>query len=658
MWDRLRGRVHKKKANEHQQILSQQQEATLLDWIDYQATIAKPLDRDSIRSLVFNISGVVPGLNWIYRFEQRHPEICASRPGNLDPKRAQNFNPTNVAHFYKLLKDVYDAYPNLPPEHVWNMDEKGVQFGGGRKRSKKYYHLRSLKKSKFYRVRSDNLELMTVIECVSPSGLFIPPSFVLSSGPTPSFPDLSGKIGAIATSPNGWTDNEIGTAWFIETFIPFANNHKVTDAPILLLLDGHNSHESDAFRKAAFEHNIIVIAFPSKCTHKLQPLDVVIFAQTQRHWSNHCDNRIVHHVKMDRYNIIQEYMEIHPQSMMPELLRSAFSITGIFPFNDTLFTDDDFAPAKSFSNSMHVPQSFPAEVPTSSPAASDASDMELSSNESDSAEDVAEDAPAAQTHFSWETDSDDFDDEHPSYLTASASAATPTEALTPSRLIVPAAVPITGTITSPSPLMHATRTTLASCPSLITSSTPPVPTPPTVSHYVGTSNDAGPYATCTSSYFTRSQASQITSLSLNSSPALSVSLALDPIESPQPQSVQELLGENRRLRLTVELMKREAEKEKANNAAINAHCTIMTRAATTAKADLDRQKRVTRRPVKTSARYVAHPAIEDEWNASQLAKAQRAKETAEMEAQKATEEALREARIQLEIQTRTFSSEF
>jgi hypothetical protein len=90
---------------------------------------------------VFDISGVVSGLNWIYWFEQRHPEICASQPGNLDPKHTQNFNPMNVAHFYKLLKDIYNAYPNLPPEHVWNMDKKGVQFGGGRKHLKKYYHL-------------------------------------------------------------------------------------------------------------------------------------------------------------------------------------------------------------------------------------------------------------------------------------------------------------------------------------------------------------------------------------------------------------------------------------------------------------------------------------------------------------------------------------
>ena len=95
---------------------------------------------------------------------------------------------------------------------------------------------------------------------------------------------------------------------------------------------------------------------------------------------------------------------------------------------------------------------------------------------------------------------------------------------------------------------------------------------------------------------------------------------------------------------------------KANNDASNAHCTIMTHVAMTARADLDRQKCKTRRPVKTSARYVAHPAIEDEWNAAQQEKAQHAKEAAEMEAQKATEEALHEACIQMEIQMRTFSS--
>src|SRR5216683_3510923 len=108
--------------------------------------------------------------------------------------------------------------------------------------------------------------------------------------------------------------------------------------------------------------------------------------------------------------------------------------------------------------------------------------------------------------------------------------------------------------------------------------------------------------------------------------------------------------------MTVDLMRMEVAKAKANNATSNAHCTIMTRAATTAKADLNCQKHTTHQVVKTSARYVAHPTIEDKWNALQLEKAQRAKEATEMEAKKAIEEALRVARIQLEIQMRTFSS--
>jgi hypothetical protein len=108
--------------------------------------------------------------------------------------------------------------------------------------------------------------------------------------------------------------------------------------------------------------------------------------------------------------------------------------------------------------------------------------------------------------------------------------------------------------------------------------------------------------------------------------------------------------------MTVDLIEKENSMLKANNTASNAHCTIMRRAATTANTDLDRQKCTTHRPVKTSMHYVAHPAIEDEWNASQQDKAWRAKETAEVEAQRAIDEALCETYIQEEIRTRSFSS--
>jgi hypothetical protein len=106
------------------------------------------------------------------------------------------------------------------------------------------------------------------------------------------------------------------------------------------------------------------------------------------------------------------------------------------------------------------------------------------------------------------------------------------------------------------------------------------------------------------------------SLSLGSSPMLSISIALNPSQAPQPQSVEELLSENHWLRMTLDLVEKENTKLKANNNASNAHCTIITQAALVAKANLDHQKCKTCRAVKTSAHYVAHPAIEDEWNTS------------------------------------------
>jgi hypothetical protein len=392
-----------------QQLLTQEEEVVLVDWIGHQATIAKPLDKHSVLTHVHDLSGSVPGKNWVNRFEKRHQEVRVSKPGNLDPKRAQNFNRSNVARFFDLLKGIYDVYPDLPPQHIWNMDEKGVQFGGGCKHSKKYYHLQNLKRSKFYQIRSDNLELMTVIECISPSGLSIPPTFVLSSGRMPALTNLTAPIGAVATSPNGWTDNEIGADWFQHTFVPFATAHKLNNTPIVLLLDGHDSHESDNLRNIAFQHNVIILAFPSKCTHKLQPLDVAVFSQTQRQWTSHCDRRIFEDIKMDRYNIIEEYMLVRPASMTPKLMASAFSSTGIFPFNPNIFTDHDFAPAKSFSSFAFAPESFPCEVASSSPIPSNNGDMSNSEAESDSDELDTNASKTTAAEIDWDTDPDDPD---------------------------------------------------------------------------------------------------------------------------------------------------------------------------------------------------------------------------------------------------------
>jgi hypothetical protein len=621
--DRINGRSRKRSAQAPFQLLSEQQELTLVDWIDHRATTAKPLDRHGVQSIAFELSGTVPGKNWHRRFEKRHPNLRSSKPGNLDPKRAQNFNPTNVARYFDLLKAVFDAHPDLPPQQIWNMDEKGLQLGGGRKRSKKYYHLRDLKKSKFYRIRSDNLELVTIIECVSPSGLSVPPSFVLSTGPTPALLDLETPIGAVATSPNGWTDNELGTEWFKQTFIPFATAHKVNNDPILLLLDGHDSHETDGLRELAYENNIIIIAFPSKCTHKLQPLDVVVFAQTQRSWSNHCDQRIYEGVRMNRYNVVQEYMKVRSASMTPELFASAFSCTGIYPFNPNLFTNVDFGPAQSFSISMHAPKSFPAEAPSSPPLPSDMSDCNNSEN--GDFEDQSSSDPE-DIQMDWDTDPDDLDYE-PQSDHMSMSSSLPS-GLPP----VPAAVPAV-----PPSAMHPSLVVPALSATINVSSEPSD----------DISIDLDTLSRPPSGYFTRSQRA--------SSSPLSVSIALHYSRAPIPSSSEEKDSEINRLRMKVELIERELVLARASNNASDAHCTIMQRAASDARTEIEQHKRKTRQSVKTGARYVTHPSIRAQWATEQEEKAQREREAAQKGAQKMADDVARNAQIQEDIQMKVFT---
>jgi len=108
-------------------------------------------------------------------------------------------------------------------EFQWNMDEKGIQLGGGHKNNgQKFIFARHHKNH--YRIQSDNLELVTIIECISTSGAIMPPAFILKDGSKPDLCDLpDGSVSrhiqffscmkcisylsfSIAFSPNGWTD--------------------------------------------------------------------------------------------------------------------------------------------------------------------------------------------------------------------------------------------------------------------------------------------------------------------------------------------------------------------------------------------------------------------------------------------------------------------
>ncbi len=85
-------------------------------------------------------------------------------------------------------------------------------------------------------------------------------------------------------SPDGWTDDTLCAQWFEKSFIPQATARHVSDAPILLILDGHGSHATAEMCKLALANNIHLFYLPPHTTPRLQLLDVGVFGPLQTAW--------------------------------------------------------------------------------------------------------------------------------------------------------------------------------------------------------------------------------------------------------------------------------------------------------------------------------------------------------------------------------------
>jgi hypothetical protein len=112
----------------------------------------------------------------MYRFLKRHPKIKFGKPAGLDPKHASAFNEPVVKEFLELNQHLQKTY-KVKPKNLYNMDEKGCQRGGGRKNSGQKYLIPSSQQPA-YKLRSGNLELITIIECILADGSSLQPGFV------------------------------------------------------------------------------------------------------------------------------------------------------------------------------------------------------------------------------------------------------------------------------------------------------------------------------------------------------------------------------------------------------------------------------------------------------------------------------------------------
>ncbi|CAH2000356.1 unnamed protein product [Acanthoscelides obtectus] len=100
----------------------------------------------------------------------------------------------------------------------------------------------------------------------------------------------------------------------------------------------------------AKEHNIILLCFPSHCTHYLQPLDRSVFKSVKSAFYKSCQLWLKQHAGrlITRYQFGELLSDCWGKSATPENATSGFRATGIYPFNP------DIIPDYAFSIADHV----------------------------------------------------------------------------------------------------------------------------------------------------------------------------------------------------------------------------------------------------------------------------------------------------------------
>ena len=131
-----------------------------------------------------NYIGKTPWKDMCKIFPEKASQNGTHKASEAGPEMNRSFQQHCCHWLLEKWQALFDQHGGIPPEHIWNMDEKGIQLGGGHKNSgKKFLYFQKSKEC--YQISSDNLELVTVLKCISAAGGEIPPFFVLTDGPVP-----------------------------------------------------------------------------------------------------------------------------------------------------------------------------------------------------------------------------------------------------------------------------------------------------------------------------------------------------------------------------------------------------------------------------------------------------------------------------------------
>ncbi|KAJ3535681.1 hypothetical protein NM208_g7040 [Fusarium decemcellulare] len=271
------------------------------------------------------------GKRWAHNFVKRQPELKTRLFRKYDYQRAKCEDPAIIRNWFTLVANTIAKY-GIRSDDIWNFDETGFMMGiimAGMVVTGSERHGRP--KS----VQPGNREWITVIQAINAEGQSIAP-FIIGAGQYHLANwyrecDLPSDW-VIATSQNGWTDNQLGLEWL--KHFDRSTAKRSVGRYRLLILDGHESHHSADFERYCEENKIITLCMPAHASHLLQPLDVGCFSVLKKAYGREIEYLIrcsITHIS--KIEFFSAFHAAFKATFTESNIRGGFKGAGLAPFD-------------------------------------------------------------------------------------------------------------------------------------------------------------------------------------------------------------------------------------------------------------------------------------------------------------------------------------
>ncbi|KAJ8936736.1 hypothetical protein NQ314_012183 [Rhamnusium bicolor] len=134
--------------------------------------------------------------------------------------------------------------------------------------------------------KGNEKENITVLICFTASGKICPPLVVFPYiKPPRAVVENIPKTWVLGRSDSGWMKSEVFYEYIVKELNKWLSDNNIK-RPVLLFIDGHKSHMTLALSEACEKNQIILYSLPPNTTHKLQPVDIIVFRPLKVEWKN------------------------------------------------------------------------------------------------------------------------------------------------------------------------------------------------------------------------------------------------------------------------------------------------------------------------------------------------------------------------------------